>query len=180
LLLFCKFRSSSIAILFDDESSCERSRPVLRLQTRIQHNWPTISLNCTLRSDEKWSRLFVSCQHVPRRCYCFVSFSFILSICIQLTEPSVTLPKGTGKCRTRWRIPFVIRWLTLDLIYIVYLDKDKDLVNKRLIFRESYHSYRRRQLKISTRKCHDYSLYMKVKHRVRTYRWCHVSFDSFV
>jgi hypothetical protein len=32
----------------------KRSRPVLRLQTRLHHSSPTIPLNCTLRSDDAW------------------------------------------------------------------------------------------------------------------------------
>ena len=30
------------------------SRPILYVQTKLQHNPPTIPLNCTLHSDDTW------------------------------------------------------------------------------------------------------------------------------
>jgi len=51
---------------------------------------------------------------------------------------------------------------SLALTYELQLDKDKDQVDKRLLFRESYRSFKKRQLRLSNRVCHDYSLYMKV------------------
>jgi hypothetical protein len=54
-------------------------------------------------------------------------------------------------------------WLYyLALTYELQLDKDKDQVDKRLLFRESYRSFKKRQMRLSQRVCHDYSLYMKV------------------
>lgn len=50
--LFCRGidvnLTSSQFIVFD------RSRPVLRLQIRLEQSSPTIPLNCTLKSDETW------------------------------------------------------------------------------------------------------------------------------
>jgi hypothetical protein len=54
------------------------------------------------------------------------------------------------------------RILFLALTYEIQLDKNKDQADKRLFFRESYKSFKKRQLRLSNRVCHDYSLYMKV------------------
>ena len=53
---------------------------------------------------------------------------------------------------------------SLVLTYELHLDKDKEQADKRLLFRESYKSFKKRQFKVSNRVCHDYSLYMKVSH----------------
>ena len=49
-----------------------------------------------------------------------------------------------------------------EVIYELHLDQDKESVDKRLMFRESYQSFKRRQFKLSNRVCHEYSLYIKV------------------
>jgi len=43
------------------------------------------------------------------------------------------------------------------------LDKGKEQLDRRLLFRESYRSFKKRQIRLVNRVCHDYSLYMKVK-----------------
>jgi hypothetical protein len=53
-------------------------------------------------------------------------------------------------------------FVCLALTYELQLDKDKEQSDKRLLFRESYRSFKKRQIKLSQRVCHDYSLYMKV------------------
>ncbi|CAF2584154.1 unnamed protein product [Rotaria sp. Silwood2] len=68
---------------------------------------------------------------------------FILTICIYLHDSKYQPSKRD------------------TLTYEVQLDKDKDQVDKRLLFRESYKPFKKRQLKLSNRLCHDYSLYIK-------------------
>ncbi|CAF1902329.1 unnamed protein product [Rotaria magnacalcarata] len=68
---------------------------------------------------------------------------FILTVCIQLHDSKYQASKRD------------------TLTYEIQLDKDKDQADKRLLFRESYRSFKKRQLRLSTRVCHDYSLYMK-------------------
>ena len=54
----------------------------------------------------------------------------------------------------------------LALTYEIQLDKDKNQADKRLLFRESFQSSKRRQLRLVDRVCHDYSLYMKVRRAI--------------
>lgn len=53
-------------------------------------------------------------------------------------------------------------YIFLALTYELQLDQDKNSVDQRLFFRETYRSLKKRHFKISNRICHDYSLYMKV------------------
>ncbi|CAF1962458.1 unnamed protein product [Rotaria magnacalcarata] len=98
------------------------SRPVVRIQTRLQHSSPTIPLNCTSNIDDK---------------------CFILTVCIYLNDQNYQHSKRDA------------------LSYELQLDSDKNLMDQRLFFRETYRSIKKRHFKVSDRICHDYSLYMK-------------------
>ena len=86
-------------------------------------------------------------MHGKNKCFYFFIysfFSFILTVCIYLNDHNYQSSKRD------------------TLTYEIQLDKDKEQVDKRLLFRESYRSFKKRQIRLSNRVCHDYSLYMKV------------------
>ncbi|CAF0948012.1 unnamed protein product [Adineta steineri] len=116
------FLDLAISSIHSETVAIVLSRPVLRLQTKLDHSSPTIPLNCTLRSED-------AC--------------FVLSICIYVNDNNYKFSKRDS------------------LTYEIQLDKDKNQPDKRLLFRESYKPFKKRQLRLVNHVCHDYSLYMK-------------------
>src|SRR5690348_5640774 len=91
-----------------------------------------------------------------------LSFSFILTVCIYLNDQNYQYSRRDSEfdiSKRRFRNDLVF---LLALTYELQLDKDKEPADRRLLFRESYRSFKKRQLRFSQRVCHDYSLYMKV------------------
>ena len=95
------------------------------------------------------------------------SFSFILTICVHLADQSYPSAKRHGQYHPKLekeRTMLDADLHSLVLAYELHLDKDKDQADKRLLFRESYKSFKKREFKVLNGVCHDYSLYMKVSH----------------